>query len=150
MGCHFLLQGIFPTQGLNPGLPHCRQTLYHLSHQGSPFHVWLLRNKEKKKKKTWLLELASLATLHDTKLISKISFCCKWKFLPEMILILPLHLSEPYFCLGCHRQLYLFPHWEAKRIGLPPAPAPTSRPLSGYHTLPQLVTDRASSLGLSF
>ena len=33
--CHFLLQGIFPTQGSNPGLPHCRQTLYHLSHQGS-------------------------------------------------------------------------------------------------------------------
>ena len=26
VGCHFLLQGIFPTQGLNPGLPHCRQT----------------------------------------------------------------------------------------------------------------------------
>ena len=24
------------TNGLNPGLPHCRQTLYHLSHQGSP------------------------------------------------------------------------------------------------------------------
>ena len=36
LGCHFLLQGIFPTKGLNPGLPHCRQTLYHLSHQGSP------------------------------------------------------------------------------------------------------------------
>ena len=34
--CHFLLQGVFPTQGLNPGLPHCRQTLYCLSHQGSP------------------------------------------------------------------------------------------------------------------
>ena len=34
MGCHFLLQGIFPTQGLNLGLPHCRQTLYHLSYQG--------------------------------------------------------------------------------------------------------------------
>ena len=32
----FLLQGIFPTQGSNPGLLHCRQTLYHLSHQGSP------------------------------------------------------------------------------------------------------------------
>ena len=30
----FLLQGIFPTQGLNLGLPHCRQTLYRLSHQG--------------------------------------------------------------------------------------------------------------------
>ena len=35
MGCHFLLQGIFPTLGWNPGLPHCRQTLYHLSYQGS-------------------------------------------------------------------------------------------------------------------
>ena len=30
VGCHFLLQGIFPTQGLNPGLPRCRQTLYRL------------------------------------------------------------------------------------------------------------------------
>ena len=29
------LQGIFPTQGLNPGLPHCRLILYHLSHSGS-------------------------------------------------------------------------------------------------------------------
>ena len=31
-----LLQGIFPTQGLNPGLPHCRWILYQLSHWGSP------------------------------------------------------------------------------------------------------------------
>ena len=36
VGCHALLQGIFPTQGSNPGLPHCRQILYCLSHQGSP------------------------------------------------------------------------------------------------------------------
>ena len=35
VGCHCLLLRIFPTQGSNPGLPHCRQTLYHLSHQGS-------------------------------------------------------------------------------------------------------------------
>ena len=32
----FLPQGIFPTQGLNPGLLHCRQILYQLSHKGSP------------------------------------------------------------------------------------------------------------------
>ena len=32
VGCHFLLQGILPTQGSNSGLPHCRQILYHLSH----------------------------------------------------------------------------------------------------------------------
>ena len=36
VGCHFLLQGIFLTQGWNRGLLHCRQTLYPRSHQGSP------------------------------------------------------------------------------------------------------------------
>ena len=39
VGCRFLLQGIFPTQGLNPRLLcflHCRQILYPLSHLGSP------------------------------------------------------------------------------------------------------------------
>ena len=42
VGDHALLQGIFPIQVSNPGLPHCRRILYCLSHQGSP---------EKKKKK---------------------------------------------------------------------------------------------------
>ena len=36
VSCHALFQGILPTQGLNPGLPHCRQILSGLSHQGSP------------------------------------------------------------------------------------------------------------------
>ena len=36
VGSHSLLQGIFPTQGMNPGLPHCRQILCQLSRQGSP------------------------------------------------------------------------------------------------------------------
>ena len=39
MGCHAFLQGIFPTQGSNLGLPHCRWILYCLSHQGSPILV---------------------------------------------------------------------------------------------------------------
>ena len=39
MGSLSLLQGIFPTQGLNPGLLHGRQILYHLSHQGSRTHA---------------------------------------------------------------------------------------------------------------
>jgi len=43
VGCHFLLQRIFQTQGSNLGLPHCRQALYHLSHQGS----YKLENKTK-------------------------------------------------------------------------------------------------------
>ena len=36
VGWYALLQGVFPTQGLNPGLMHCWQLLYHLNHQGSP------------------------------------------------------------------------------------------------------------------
>ena len=36
VGCPAVLQGIFPTQGLNAGLPHFWWILYHLSHQGSP------------------------------------------------------------------------------------------------------------------
>ena len=36
VGCHALLQGVFPTQGSTSGLPHCRWILYCLSHQGSP------------------------------------------------------------------------------------------------------------------
>ena len=39
MGSLSLLQGIFPTQGLNPGLPHCRRILYQLSHKGRLSHI---------------------------------------------------------------------------------------------------------------
>ena len=43
VGCHFLLQGIFPPQGSNLGLLHCRQMLYLLSHrreiEGSPIFL---------------------------------------------------------------------------------------------------------------
>ena len=41
VGCHALLQGIVPTQGLNPGLQHCRRILYHLSYQGSPVYMYV-------------------------------------------------------------------------------------------------------------
>ena len=39
-GLPFPSPGVFPTQGSNLGLPHCRQILYHLSHQGSPKDKW--------------------------------------------------------------------------------------------------------------
>ena len=44
VGCHFLLHGIFLTQGLNPGLLHCRQMIYQLSYEGSPseLHVFFM------------------------------------------------------------------------------------------------------------
>jgi len=42
VGICFLLQGIFPTQGLDPGLPHCKQILYQLSQQGSAIYTFNL------------------------------------------------------------------------------------------------------------
>ena len=42
VGCHFLLQGIFPTQGSNLGLPHCRQMLYHLGHREASLSFTLM------------------------------------------------------------------------------------------------------------
>ena len=44
VGCHTLLQGIFPAQGSNSGLPHCRKILYHLRHQGSPTYNEIVLN----------------------------------------------------------------------------------------------------------
>ena len=42
VGSHSLLQGIFPTQGSNPGLWHCRQILYQLSHREGAQPNWAL------------------------------------------------------------------------------------------------------------
>ena len=41
-GCHFLLQGIFPTRGWNLGLLHCRHFLYRLSHRGDDSYNMIL------------------------------------------------------------------------------------------------------------
>ena len=46
VGSYSVLQGIFPTQELNPSLPNCRQILYQLSHQGS----WATREAEPQRK----------------------------------------------------------------------------------------------------
>ena len=53
VGCHSLLQMIFPTQGLNRDLLHCGQILYSLSHQGSPGASWA---DHKSKKKIFILK----------------------------------------------------------------------------------------------
>ena len=44
VGSLSLLQAIFPIQGSNPGLPHCRQFLYQLRHKGSPLKYMIFPN----------------------------------------------------------------------------------------------------------
>ena len=60
VGCHALLQGIFPIQGSNPDLLHCRRILYQLSYQGS-----LMMLQEDQKGKVHELEIQMYRGLHD-------------------------------------------------------------------------------------
>ena len=55
VGSRSLLQGIFPTQGLNPDLPHCGRILYQLSHQGNP-EIWCYYLGNSKLVKIWKKE----------------------------------------------------------------------------------------------
>ena len=74
VGCHFLLQGLFPTQGSNPGLPHFRRILYHLSHQGSPRILeWLAYpfSKESSQTRNWTRSLALQADSLPAELLGK-------------------------------------------------------------------------------
>ena len=86
VGCHALLQGIIPTQGMNPGLPHSRWILYPLSHQGSP--EWPVGGLNQVKESTphirpWQLQqnsticLTYLKMLNNQTLISVVYF---WGF----------------------------------------------------------------------
>ena len=70
VGCHFLLQRIFPTQGSKPGLLNCRQTLYHLSHQGSLW-IWELDHKERWAPKNWCFWTVVLEKTRESPLNCK-------------------------------------------------------------------------------
>ena len=62
VGCHFLLQGIFLTQGWNPGLLHCKQIFYHLSHQGISLPPYFLTT-----------------SAHGDMSISRLVLCQQWQ-----------------------------------------------------------------------
>ena len=62
VGCRFLLQKFFPTQGSNPDLLHCRQILYHLSYQESPNHMVSLLKRSLKTKNRFLPQKVCVCT----------------------------------------------------------------------------------------
>ena len=89
MGCHFLLQGIFLTQGSNLCLLHCRQILYHLSNRGSPRGDtvalrrlvggrWRGRRKASlTRKKTWAAAVRALNPNHRPPGSIVVTYCFK-------------------------------------------------------------------------
>ena len=70
VACHFLFQGLFLTQGSNPVLLHCRQILYHLSHQGKSFNLcqqfmWLKQGFCSPR--TWWVPFGFTVTLKESR-----------------------------------------------------------------------------------
>ena len=112
VGSCSLLQGIFPTQGLNPGLPQCRWILYQLSHQVSPIwifethdfcSVWLSYSMSDSSPDFFLSPISAFSPHCHPPLTNTASPVChtrdtmdNWLFLKHT---LPNPCSSP--CLGC-------------------------------------------------
>ena len=93
VGCQFLLQGVFLTQGLNLSLLRCRQILYHLSHQGSPFirrDIQIIIKFE-----------------YPVKLVSVIKSCFK-KCPHETSLFVRNNIFSYFECILCYCEIQLF------------------------------------------
>ena len=70
VGSRSPLQGIFPTQGLNSGLPHCRQILYQLNHQGIKNKIEIRRrNIINRDKKVYFIIVEKLEIYLDYKCV---------------------------------------------------------------------------------
>ena len=126
-----LLQGIFPTQGSNPGLPHCRQILYQLSHKGSPITLeWEAYpfSRGSSTPRNWTGSPALQADSLPTELFSLVAQSCP-------TLCHPMNCSTPG--LPVHHQLPEFTQTHVHRVSdaiqashplsspSPPAPNPS-------------------------
>ena len=99
VGSLSLLKRIFPTQGSNPGLPHYRQILYQLSHQGSPVLPDIWSNGTSLRK----CSMNTSGLLYDLfqVFISPCIFISYYlrKMVSEKLFLLPLKLYHKIFAL---------------------------------------------------
>ena len=100
VGCHALLQGVFPTQGSTPGSQHCRRILYHLRHQESPIQC----------KCQW--------TVVSMQRIEVLLFGTFWNFSPNYFLFIIgwIHDAEPVDVESLDMKCWLY--WEIKCINI--------------------------------
>ena len=84
MDHHSLLQGILLTQGSNPGLLHCQQILYHLSHQGSP---------------TISQSLPKFMSIESVMLSNHLILCCPLLLLPSVFPSISVFSIESALCI---------------------------------------------------
>ena len=105
VGCHFLLQGILPNQGLIPGILHCKRILYQLTYQGSP-RSSLITYKG----------LAQAPLLHDTSLPPLL---CPWIWRNGVHCYVPCLLNLTVKALPQHHSLHHSALHTAERRGSP-------------------------------
>ena len=101
VGCHALLQEIFPIQESSPGLPHCRRIFYHLSHQGSPRILkWVAcsfsRESSQPRNQTGVSCIAGgFFTSWATREARKIAYPCSkdWLVHLKLVKFRPIHVT---------------------------------------------------------
>ena len=99
VGCHFLLQRIFPIQGLNPGLLHCSQILNPPNHQGSPQNVfWMSPTFLKTSIVFSILLFSSIYLNHLFKKVFLISLCYSQKLCIQLGVSFPFSLAFHFSC----------------------------------------------------
>ena len=121
MGRHFLLQGIFPAQGSNAGLLHCRQMLYHLRHQGSPSPT----RRDTKTLATFVKR--SMYYSYKQKIME--GFLKRWG--PLAFSVLYSHCKVPFLCRALRT-------WVSTRTCLLSAPCNSARSLLLKSHVPRL------------
>ena len=95
VGSLSLLQGIFPTQGSNPGIPHCRRILYQLSHKGCPRILqWVVYPFSSGS--SWLRNWTRVFCIQADSLPTELSFFTNW----AIIIFTPSPLMTSYLNLG--------------------------------------------------
>ena len=111
VGCHFLLQGIFPTQGLNTSLLwllHCRQILYPLSHQEAQivYHLFTYLFCPSVNVFSYFKTVFLWGTNLQTKIVFMYSYFCASSYISQskhhfpkslMSALLSLSLSMPFY-----------------------------------------------------
>ena len=97
VGSLSLPQGIFPTQGSNPGLPHCRWILYQLSHKGSPGMGYL-----------YLLHTSPFSDIWFSNIFSHWGLSCHFLsdvfWWTEVLILMKsnIHFFFCHICFSCH------------------------------------------------
>ena len=116
VGSLSLLQGIFPTQGSSPGLPHYRQILYQMRHKGSPINYTSIKKKQQQHLFTVFqiyfeylvfVMIFYRKNSHEFNIIGS-RFCSSLSFLFKCIIIIHYYTYNSFFFGGNFTFIYLF------------------------------------------